>query len=175
MNVIKIVTSSPFNMAINNLFWAGCVIGRYDFLWLVAPAILCYVALLVYTEVVKLNQLILPIGLGILIDSMYTAIGVFQFEHHSVLLPLWMCTLWIAFSTTLPLSLSLFGKNLFFAALAGAVGFSFSYYIGYKLGAISFGLALPWVFSLVALTWAIVLPIMFRWTDTQKVTLNEVI
>ncbi|MBT8145512.1 MAG: DUF2878 domain-containing protein [Gammaproteobacteria bacterium] len=175
MNVIKFVTSAPFNMAINNIFWAGCVIGRYDLLWLVAPAILCYVALLVYARVIQPSQLIAPVGLGILIDSIYTALGIFQFEHHSLLLPLWMCTLWIAFATTLPLSLRLFGKNPLFAAVTGAVGFSFSYYVGYKLGAITFGLALPWVFALVSTTWAIALPLMFKWTHTQQVMLNEVI
>jgi|GEM_PF-808376 len=175
MNVIKFVTSVPFNMAVNNLFWAGCVIGRYNFLWVVAPAILCYVALLLYARVVSFNQLLLPIGLGILIDSIYTALGIFQFDHHNIFLPLWMCTLWIAFSTTLPMSLRLFGKNNYLAAVTGAVGFSFSYYIGYKLGAISFGLALPLVFLLVALTWAIFLPVMFKWINTQQVVFNEAI
>ena len=171
MNVIKIVTSAPFNLVINNLFWAGCVIGRYDFLWFVAPAILCYVALLIYARVIQMSQLLLPIGLGIVIDSIYTALGVFQFEYHSVLLPLWMCALWIAFSTTLPLSLKLFGENAYVAALTGALGFPFSYYIGYKLGAVSFGLALPWVFALVAITWAVLLPIMFEWIKTRQAIL----
>ena len=175
MNVIKFVTSAPFNMVINNFFWAGCVVGRYNFLWLVAPAILCYVALLVYSKVIHLSQLLLPIGLGVFIDSIYTALGIFQFEHHSLLLPLWMCSLWVAFSTTLPLSLRLLGKNTLFAAITGALGFPFSYYIGYKLGAVSFGLSLPWVFAMVALTWAVILPIMFRWAESQKVIFNEAV
>lgn len=162
-------------MALNNLFWIGCVIGRYDFLWIVAPAIICYVALLLYSGTVQISQLALPIAVGILIDSVYTAFGIFQFEHHSVLLPLWMCTLWIAFATTLPLSLRLLGKNAYLAALTGAMGFPFSYYVGYKVGAVSFGLALPWVFALVALTWAVFLPIMFRWANNPQVKFSEAI
>jgi hypothetical protein len=175
MNVIKIVASSPINMALNNLFWVGCVVGRYELIWLVAPAIFCYAALLVYFGTVHINQLALPVAVGIFIDSVYTAFGVFQFEHHSVLLPLWMCTLWIAFATSLPLSLKLLGKNAYLAALTGATGFPFSYYVGYKLGAISFGLALPWVIVLVALTWAIFLPILFRLANSQQVRLREAI
>jgi hypothetical protein len=86
-----------------------------------------------------------------------------------------MCTLWIAFATSLPLSLKLLGRNAYLAALTGATGFPFSYYVGYKLGAISFGLALPWVIVLVALTWAIFLPILFRLANSQQVRLREAI
>lgn len=173
MNVMKIVTSSPFNLVINNLFWAGCVFGRYDMIWFVAPAIMVYVALLLYSRVIQLSQILFPVGLGIIIDSIYTASGVFQFEHHSVLVPLWMCALWIAFSTTLPLSLRLFGKNAYLASVTGALGFPFSYYLGYELGAISFGIGIPWVILMVALTWAALLPIMFYWINRQQVVFNE--
>ncbi len=173
MNVTKIVTSSPVNLALNNVFWAGCVVGRYDLLWIVAPAILCYAALLIYAGTVRFNQLILPILLGIAIDSVFTALGVFQFANHGAMLPLWMCALWIAFATTLPLSLRLLGRNAYLAALTGALGFPFSYYLGYKLGAVSFGIALPWVIALVALTWAFFLPIMFWWSDNKQVRLSE--
>lgn len=168
MSVMKWLTSSPFNMVINNLFWAGCVIGRYELIWMVAPAILCYVALLLHARVIRPGQLALPIMLGILIDTLYTATGIFQFEHHRFLLPLWMCLLWIAFATTLPLSLRLLGRNAYLGALTGALGFPFSYYLGHQLGAVNFGLSLPWVIGLVGLTWAIVLPVMYHWIERYR-------
>ena len=168
-NLMKLLTSSPVNMLINNLFWAGCVVGRYDFFWLVAPAIACYVALLVSAGVVTLKQLSFPIVLGICIDSLFTASGVFQFEQEMPFLPFWMWSLWIAFSTTLPLSLRLLGSNNYLAALTGGLGFPFSYYLGYKLGAIEFGLPLPWLIALVALTWAGLLPVMYKWVNKQEV------
>ena len=173
MNLMKLLTSSPVNMVINNLFWAGCVIGRYEFFWLVAPAILCYVALLFCAGVVTPKQLLFPIILGIFIDSLFTVTGVFQFEQRGLLLPLWMWFLWIAFSTTLPLSLRLLGKNGYLAAFTGAFGFPFSYYLGYKLGAIKFGLPLPWVIALIALTWAALLPVMYKWINSPAEPSNE--
>lgn len=175
MKLTRVIASSPVNLIVNNLFWAGCVIGRYDFLWIVAPAIMGYVALLVYARTIDIKQLSIPICLGILIDSVYTAVGLFQFEHHSLLLPLWMCMLWIAFSTTLPLSMRLLGRNYTVAALTGAVGFPFSYYLGYKLDAVSFGLELPLTLLVLALTWAVFLPLMFRWTTTRQMIFSEAV
>ncbi|MEZ5491933.1 MAG: DUF2878 domain-containing protein [Gammaproteobacteria bacterium] len=175
MRLLKFITSSPVNMVINNLFWAGCVIGRYDSFWFVAPAILFYVALLIYARVVTLKQLLFPIILGIAIDSLFTVTGMFQFEPQGLLLPLWMCSLWIAFSTTLPLSLRLLGHNGYLAALTGGLGFPFSYYLGHKLGAIQFGLPLPWVITLIALTWAVLLPMMYKWINTQPVLNHEIV
>ncbi|MFM1897384.1 MAG: hypothetical protein RLZZ385_2458 [Pseudomonadota bacterium] len=157
------LTSPLANALIFNMLWFGCVAGRYDYLWLVAPAVLAYAALLVYTGRIEPRQMTLVIVAGILIDSFYTATGVFRFDEATLLLPLWMCVLWVAFATTLPLSMKLFGKNVYIAALTGAWGFPFSYFIGQKLGAISFGLPFAWMAFLVGITWAIMLPIMYQW------------
>lgn len=173
MIVRKILTSTPFNFLLNNLFWIGCVAGRYEFIWLVLPAIVCYVALLVQYGTITVRQIMLPLILGILVDSVFTATGVFQFEHHQLLLPLWMCSLWLAFVTTLPLSLRLLGQHPAAAALAGAIGFPFAYYVGFELGAISYGLPLTWVFVLMALTWAVLLPVMFNWINRYEVACHE--
>ena len=173
MSVMKLLTSSPFNVVINNLFWAGCVVGRYEYLWLVAPAIFSYVALLIVSESIRLRQLLPIISVGIVIDSLYTASGVFQFQHHTLLLPLWMWLLWVAFSTTLPLSLRLLGRNTYLAALTGALGFPFSYYLGFQLGAVSFGLPLGWVMLMLGLTWGVLLPILFKSINNERVFCNE--
>lgn len=172
---MKWLCSTPVNVVVNNLFWAGCVIGRYELLWLVAPAVLCYVALLLYCGVVRPGQLLVPVAAGILMDSVFTASGIFQFEHHAPILPLWMWTLWLAFATTLPLSLRLLGRHRFLAAVTGALGFPFSYYLGFQLDAVRFGLSLPATMMLVALTWAVLLPLFFKWIDSYQETANEAI
>ena len=171
--IIKFLTSSPFNVVVNNLFWAGCVIGRYDFLWLVLPAILCYVALLVFRKAVLPNQLLVVICIGVIIDSVFTVSGIFQFEQNNLFLPLWMGALWIAFATTLPMSLKLLGRNAYVAAATGAIGFPFSYFAGEKLGAVSFSLPPSVTLLLVACTWAIALPLMYHLINRPRVIANE--
>ncbi|MCB1671805.1 MAG: DUF2878 domain-containing protein [Gammaproteobacteria bacterium] len=172
MSVLKLLTSSPVNMAVNNLFWAGCVIGRYDLLWLVAPAILGYLALLLAAGTLHWQQLWPTIVLGVVVDSLYTATGIFQFPDHSLLLPLWMWALWIAFATTLPMSLRWLGKHPLVAALTGALGFPFSYLLGFELGAIAYPHSLYPTLLLIGITWALLLPLLYRWTQSAPVSVH---
>lgn len=113
------------------------------------------------------------VGIGILIDSFFTAIGFFRFDQSNLYLPLWMCMLWVAFATTLPLSLRMAGKSIYLSAATGAIGFPFSYYLGAKFGAVSFSLPFPMVATILTITWAIVLPLMFHLVNRTKIQLNE--
>lgn len=163
----RLSASAPVNWFLNNLFWAGCVVGRYEFIWLVGPCVAAYVLLLLRQEIIRPFQVVPPLLLGVLVDSLFTAAGLFVFEPRSLLLPAWMWVLWLAFVTTLPLSLRLFGGNPYLAALTGAIGFPASYFIGYQVGAIQFALPLPLTLAILSTTWAILLPVMYAWTNRK--------
>lgn len=165
---MRLVTSSLFNALLFNFIWLGCVAGRDQYLWIVAPLVLAYTAVLLKAGQLQLRQTIWVVITGIFVDSLYTASGIFRFEHDGVLLPLWMCILWVGFATTLPLSMRIFSRPLSLATVTGAAGFPFSYFIGTRLDAVEFGLPFTWTMVMVAITWAVVLPIMYRWMSPQE-------
>ena len=55
----------------------------------------------------EFRQLFLLGGIGMAVDASLSALGVFRFNG-DVLLPLWLCALWLAFATTLGRSLVFF-------------------------------------------------------------------
>ena len=55
--MLRVLLSKPFNIIAFNLTWLACVVGRDDYLWLAAPAVLVYVILLVRHKVIELNKL----------------------------------------------------------------------------------------------------------------------
>ena len=170
---MQFLSSAIANGVIFNVLWFCCVAGRYEYLWLVAPAVLVYAGLLIFYGVISARQMGMVILVGVLVDSVYTVTGVFRFDQDNLLLPLWMCVLWVAFATTLPLSMKLFGRNGYLAALTGALGFPFSYFIGEKLGAISFGLPFHWMALMVGVTWAMILPLMYQWVKMPGSVAHE--
>ena len=49
-------------------------------------------------------------------------------------------------------------------AIAGAIAFPLNYWAGLRLGAVEFGYSLPVTMAILAITWAVVLPLMFLLT-----------
>ena len=58
--------------------WVGLVIGRESLLGLTVPMVLIYSAILVFIEIIKIQQLLVPAALGIAIDSILTMLGIFE-------------------------------------------------------------------------------------------------
>jgi len=96
-------------------------------------------------------------------DAILSAVGVFEFSG-SVLVPLWLCCLWLAFAAVLGRSLAWLGVRPLVAAIAGAIAFPLNYWAGLRLGAVEFGYSLPATMAILAVTWAVVLPLMFLLT-----------
>jgi len=142
-------------------------------IWLIAPLVLSYVALLVTTESIRLSQIVFPVFIGIFVDLVLTLTGVFQFSSNSPLLPFWLVILWIAFATTLTQSLSFLGKNVFAACLFGAIGFPLNYSVGERLGAVAFGESYLITLILLCLLWAILLPVMSHVSKVREVVICE--
>jgi len=159
---MRMVLTKPFNLIAFNLMWLGLVLGRADWLWLVGPLVLTYLALLIISNTLRPTQILLPAAIGVSIDALITGLGFMSFQGTTWLLPLWLITLWLAFSSTLSLSLAVFGRSKPIAALCGAVAFPFNYGVGERVGAVAFVEAYwPSVLAL-SLTWALMLPLLFN-------------
>ena len=156
-----LMTSKWLNIVLFNLFWIGCVVGSYQLIWLVTPLVLTYCLLLVIFTQINLAQLIVPALLGILVDSLLTLTGVFEFEPNTLMpLPLWLMVLWFVFVSTLPLSLAFLKQYKILTVLAGATGFPLSYATGEHLGSVAFGVEYFAALVFLSLIWAIGLPLL---------------
>jgi len=141
--------------------WLGCVVGREQWFFLVAPIVISYAALLLSQKDIKASQILIPIAFGICIDSILTALGVFQFERSSTIPPLWLMILWIAFATALVKSLAVFGRNKLLAAALGAIVFPLNYSAGERLGAVTFAEGYLTAVISLSVIWALCLPLLY--------------
>ncbi len=161
-----------YNGAWFQLTWFSCVLGREA--WL--PLSLALVAihfLLIQNPTQELRRLAPVIALGIGVDSALSMLGVFDFEG-SLIVPAWLCLLWIAFATTLNRALAAFGRWWFLAAVVGGLGVPFNYGVGAKFGAVSLPLS-PWLTAVVLIAiWAILLPGFYRLAK-RKMPVTEVV
>lgn len=153
--------SMPFNLIAFNVIWPAIVIGRDTLIWLLAPTVLLYAALLIARGRVKTSQIVLPAAAGILVDTCLSLSGVYQFENTSSLLPVWMIVLWFAFATTLSQSLAILGRNKLIASMVGALAVPLNYIVGERLGAMSFGYDMFLTVVVMSVVWAVLLPLLF--------------
>lgn len=149
--------------------WFCAVLGR-DNLLPVTAALLVAHLLLCRSLNKELLQLSTIAFVGIAADATLSAAGVYQFDGN-VLVPLWLCALWIGFATTLNRSLSFFGRHPAVTIAVGAVGLPLNYWAGERLGAVSFGYDLIPTLLILAAVWSIIFPLMFKITaalDAQE-------
>ncbi|CAG9297475.1 DUF2878 domain-containing protein [Celerinatantimonas diazotrophica] len=116
--------------------------------------------------------LIVP-AIGIGCDSALAYWGIYgqAWQEHGI--ALWLCLLWVVFSTLLNVSLKWFQEHLFFAALCGAIGGPSSYWAGAKLANMT-ELSLDSL-QVLAVVWLILTPTflylcrsLFRLEDTDS-------
>ena len=108
----------------------------------------------------ELRQLLIVGGVGIAVDAVLGVAGVFIFAG-GVLVPLWLCCLWLGFAAVLGRSLAWLAARPAVCSVAGAIAFPLNYWAGQRLGAVEFGYSLPLTLAVLALTWSVILPIMF--------------
>ena len=142
--------------------WFSTVFGRSDFLPLAGSLLLLHLAC-ARQRLVELRQLACVGGLGIAVDAALSLAGVYQFPGQ-VLVPLWLCCLWLAFAGVLGRSLAYLASRPRLCVLAGMVAFPLNYWAGQRLGAVEFGYSLPLTLAVLALVWGAFLPLMFRLT-----------
>ena len=97
---------------------------------------------------------------GLLLDSIWQATGLIEFKLSLPLIaPIWIILLWITLALSINHSLAWLKKNIWLAALFGAIGAPLSYFAGSKLGALTYPQGLLMINILLSLSWAIVMPL----------------
>lgn len=144
-----------FNALWFQLTWFLCVLGQDSLL----PLTLAMIGLhfvLVADAGREARNLAPMIALGVIVDSLLSAVGVFDFG--GVLVPVWLCLLWVAFATTLTRALATFGRHPLVAAVIGGIGVPANYAVGARLGAVDLPLE-PFMTAAVLISvWAALLP-----------------
>jgi hypothetical protein len=158
-----------FNAVWFQSVWFCAVLGRENLLPATLGLLLAHLILCRSLEK-ELLQLSTIAFIGIATDAILSATGVYQFDGN-VLIPLWLCALWVGFATTLNRSLSFFGRHSAVTIIVGAVGLPLNYWAGERLGAVSFGYDLIPTLAILAVVWAVIFPLMFKITaalDAQE-------
>ena len=149
-----------FNALWFQSIWFSTVLGGDTLLPLAAGLLLLHLVLVRNTWH-ELLQLSTHAAIGISVDATLSTAGIFQFPR-DVLVPLWLCCLWLGFAATLTRSLAYLGSRPLLVAAAGAVVFPLNYWAGQRLGAVDFPEGLSVTMGIMAVSWMCVLPAMYK-------------
>ena len=149
------------NAALFQLGWFACVLGaqRPALLLLAGACLLAHFAFVGRGrgELARVGALTLA---GCALDSLLLNLGVFDFAGDSRVLPLWLALLWALFATTLGHSLAWSARPWWLGSLLGALGGPLSYLLGARLADVSLPLGLWPTLLLLALIWALLMPLL---------------
>lgn len=155
-----------------NLSWFGLVLLGNDFI----PVTLCWLIYHLYqgqrsgnkqwrTEIVLIS---LVTATGILVDSVLTLSGIFQFPEHHII-PLWLVMLWASFAATIAHSLQFLAKSKRLQLLIGFVFPPFSYLAGASFLAVELPYGPYITYFVLAPTWSILMLLFYQcWTFTKR-------
>lgn len=148
------------NAILFQLGWFACVLGG-DGPWLLVVAVALAVHLFWVSSWPAEGKLLLSVFLfGSAVDSFLLHLGVFDFGEPRTLIPLWLASLWLLLGTTLNHCLAWSAQPWWRASLLGAVGGPMAYYAGAQLGGVQLPLGNVTTLGLLAVIWAIVLPVL---------------
>ncbi|MBO9490090.1 DUF2878 domain-containing protein [Endozoicomonas sp. G2_1] len=147
--------------------WFALVLaGNHAALWLLP--ILAIHLLLQQRPLAELSLIAVASVIGIFADTLIFNLGGYQFTSNVqieflgiAIIPWWLMCLWLFFCATLRHSLAFLQQKKLLASILAATSGPLSYFAGMKLGAVSFGWSLPTVIAILALLWAILLPLFF--------------
>lgn len=100
---------------------------------------------------------------GLVVDGCLIALGLARYAAPgpvTQLPPVWLVTLWMAFATSLNVSLAWLKDRLSLAALLGLIGGPLAYFAGARLGGMEFTDPVWVALSAVAVLWAAALPLL---------------
>jgi hypothetical protein len=133
-----------FNFMGLQVTWAACAYGATHAMPMLGFYIgLSYIFLHFMFSKMRIRdvKIMLIIGAaGIIIDYILTLIDIVSFPFYGTKylhIPFWLMALWFVFALMIPYSLYWLKNNLAIACISGAIGGSFSYFLGHKLGALS--------------------------------------
>lgn len=155
-----------FNFLGLQLTWAACAYGASNGI----PNLGMYVGityivlhfLFTKSRLIDLIVLLAIGSLGIAVNSANAYFGAISFVELSstrLLLPYWLITLWFVFSLMIPHSLYWLSKYMKFSFIAGAIGGTFSYWLGHEIGALQLFEPLPYSIAIYFVEWGLIFPL----------------
>ena len=154
------------NFVLFQVAWLACVLGgAQGYPWvgpLVVAAVVGYHLSRARDTGSEAALLVVAAGLGAVFDTLLVATGWLVYpsgQWHPLLAPYWIVAMWVAFATTLNVSLDwLKGRPLLCVAF-GAIGGPMAYYAGAGLGGVSFTEP-AWALGALAVGWAVMTPLV---------------
>ena len=154
------------NFVLFQTSWFACVIGAGKQMpWLgvfVTIGIVAWHLASAKNARAELVLLLIALLIGGLFDQLMQSTGLISYEAHGwsdALIPPWILALWLAFTTTLNVSLRWMRGKWLVATLFGLIGGPLAYIGAEKLGAVSLN-NLPLHFVALGLGWGIVTPLL---------------
>jgi len=102
-------------------------------------------------------------AIGFVIETINLATGVFKLNHSSGypwLCPVWFLLLWALFATLLRGPFVWLSGRYWLSAILGALFAAPNYFAGARLGAVTFNENLVFSFVMLAVIWALAMPLM---------------
>jgi hypothetical protein len=161
------------NLGLYQVGWFAIVLGAANGIgWLgaVIALLLVGVHLALVRRPSRHLALILAAGaIGMTADSLQLQFGVLRFPNSTSarwLAPPWDAVLWIQFATILPFCLRWLSRRYASSAVVGFTGGPLAFYGGEQLGAVSFDPPRAVHFAVLAVVWALALPLLVWLSDT---------
>ncbi|MHC5350530.1 DUF2878 domain-containing protein [Metapseudomonas furukawaii] len=159
------------NALLFQLGWLACVLAsQRPWLLVIVPAILAIHFFWVASWAREGRMIATVFFLGSALDSFLGNLGVFDFPGESRLLPLWLALLWALLATTLNHSLAWSARPWWRASLLGALFAPPAYLAGARLADVSLPLGTITTLALLALIWALVLPLLHQLAAISRAT-----
>jgi hypothetical protein len=158
------MTRLILNFVLFQVAWFACVLGGAQQLPWVGPAVVVAVVwyhLWTATDP-RAESVLLAVAflIGSVFDSLVVSTGWLAYpsgQWHPELAPYWILAMWVAFATTLNVSLGWLKGRPLLAAGFGAIGGPLAYFAGAKLGGVTFVEPTAALLAL-GVGWAVIMP-----------------
>ena len=151
--LLKTINAVLFNVA-----WLFCVLGGNQVALATAATLLVIHLLFIAPAWSEVLLLMMLAALGIAIDTLWFVSGVLVNADGSEMVPVWLCALWICFSTTCAHCFTFLHERLLLAAVLGGVFGTSSYWVGVSLSEVSLGVSPFVALCALAAVWALLFP-----------------
>ena len=141
------------NIFLFQLIWLLCVLNGNRGAMAALPLLLIHLVM-TRDRGADLKMMTFMFFLSQLVDGTLQQIGFFTFANPGFPIPLWLMVIWLGLAITPNHSLAWLKNRPLLAAVFGALGGPFAYWAGARLGAASFGWALPQAVLFLAIIWA---------------------
>jgi hypothetical protein len=168
--------SAILNFAAFQAAWLASVCGAaWGFNWLGPAFVAALLAVHIARSIHPRREALFILAVGVFgstIDTGLAAAGVFEFSRSAagapILCPLWLVFLWLAFASTLNVSLRWLRGRSALASMAGLVFAPLSYWAGARLGALTFSGHPLGDLAIIGSVWAILLPLLI-WVSAKGI------